>query len=232
MTKRYFVADLPESGGPVQLHPDEAGHAAKVMRASVGDEIELFDGCGHQASAVIQAINKRSCLCVAAPYENVDRESAVRLHLGVALPKPDRAKELVERLTELGVAHVTPIICQRTQRPPSAGLIKKLNRIVVEACKQSRRNVLMTIESPVQLPFFANASREGVCVYAHPGGTSISQFFNGDDYDAVTAIVGPEGGFSDFEVEDLATSGFQAIDLGKRILRIETAAAVIAAQFG
>ncbi|MEO1526651.1 MAG: RsmE family RNA methyltransferase [Planctomycetota bacterium] len=228
MTRRYFSPALPAEGGLVSLSGDEAAHAARVMRARVGDLVTLFDGEGHEASAEIASIEKRECVCRADPKEVVDRESPLRLHLAIALPKPDRAKEMVERLTELGVDRLTPLRCERSQRPPSPGLLEKLPRIVVEACKQSGRNRLMRIAAVCSFPDFIQQPCDSPRWIAHPGG----EILRAPDppTDRATVVIGPEGGLTDQEVHTAREAGFQPIDLGRRILRIETAAAYVAAR--
>ncbi|MCO8121973.1 16S rRNA (uracil(1498)-N(3))-methyltransferase [Stieleria sp. TO1_6] len=229
MTRRYYVPELPAAGGPVDLSDEEARHAARVMRAESGDEITLFDGRGNESLAVIQAIDKRHCCVSAAAPQLVDREPSREIHLGIALPKPERAKELIERLSELGVKRVTPLVCQRTQRRPTNSLLEKLRRIVIESCKQSERNVLMEISTPVPLEKLCERPFSGVRWLAHPGGGSpVEAASTLGETETVTALIGPEGGFAEEETDLAIGSGYQAIGLGKRIYRIETAATAIA----
>ena len=230
MTRRYYHPNLPPNGGSVSLRESESQHAIRVMRVKVGDEIELFDGIGSQAAATISEVTRRDCHCSVQPVEQVDREPANRLHLAIALPKPDRAKELIERLTELGVASVTPIVAERTQRPPSPSLMEKLRRGVIEACKQSQRNVLMEIADPTDLTsYLATTSAVTIKGIAHPDGELISDISIPADSSFV-ALIGPEGGWSDDEVAEAIQAGYKKIGLGKRIYRIETAAVVVAAR--
>ena len=128
----------------------EAHHAATVMRTRVGDRIVLFDGRGHQARAVVTAVSKRVVRCECEGAQYVPRDNAIGMWLGVALPKGDRAKELVERLTELGVDRLTPLGCERSPWDVSEGTFAKLTRMVIEACKQSGRNRLMRIDPPAR----------------------------------------------------------------------------------
>tara|TARA_R110002049_G_scaffold2750_2_gene21433 strand:- start:209681 stop:210382 length:702 start_codon:yes stop_codon:yes gene_type:complete len=229
MTRRYFHPELPLGGGLIQLDNGEAQHAARVMRVSIGDTIILFDGIGNEAEAKVSSVNRRQVCCQCGPATELDRESSISLSLGIALPKPDRAKEMVERLTELGVASVTPIIGDRTQRPPSTSLIEKLRRSVIESCKQCGRNRLMVVHDPGSLAEFLSgglfSSNRWI---AHPSGAApVSP--RKDLNESVVALIGPEGGWSEEEVAQAISHGFQSVSLGKRILRIETAAAVIAA---
>ena len=230
MTRRYFVSDLPHSGGVIRLPDSEAQHALRVMRVQVGQTVTLFDGCGRESKATIESVSKRECICAALPARTVDREPSTWVELGIALPKPDRAKELVERLTELGVKRVTPIVADRTQRKPSDSMIEKLNRIVIEACKQSGRNELMVISEPIEFQSFCSSSTELARWIAHPDGPLLSEL-SIDQTTKHTIAIGPEGGWAEEELEFAFQSGFQPIGLGKRIYRVETAAVVTASQF-
>ncbi len=230
MTRRYYAPDLPPSGGVVPLDAGEAQHAARVMRLQAGDAVTLFDGRGYEAQAVVESIDKRNCIVAAQPAVTVDREASRPLHLAIALPKPDRAKELLERLTELGVRRVTPLVCERTQRPPSDSLLEKLRRIVVESCKQCGRNRLLEIAAPLEFGELLDRDEGGRRLIADPDGTAFGEIAL-DGHGVVCALIGPEGGFTDEEVARATRAGFQKVGLGKRIYRIETAATVIAAAF-
>lgn len=240
MTRRYYAPELPLEGGFVPLPGAEAQHASRVMRAAVGDSLVLFDGLGHEAAAVVASIDKRNCTVSAESAAAVDRELSWGLHMGIAMPKPDRAKEMVERLTELGVTRLTPVVCERTQRPPSASLIGKLQRAVIEASKQCGRNVLMRIDAPIALDAFVDTDMAGRRMIAHPGGAELScESATRADKSSTDAasqdtlvLIGPEGGFTDEEVDSAKSSGFHAVGLGKRIYRIETAACAIAVRLG
>ena len=236
MTRRYFHDDLPEAGGVVSLSAEEAGHAIRVMRIKQGDVICLFDGHGSEAQATIESLGRNDCVCRCEPTVPITRMPTVPMHLAVAFPKPDRAKEMIERLTELGVTKVIPIVADRTQRGPSDALIRKLERVVVEACKQSGRNELMQIDSPVSShDFFTSPQfttfQGGPRWIAHPSDETLSlgsfqQPLRTED--TLICAVGPEGGWTDEEVSLAMTSGFATISLGQRIYRIETAAVAVA----
>lgn len=261
MTRRYYVPDLQTQAPVVQLPDEEASHASRVMRVQTGDRIELFDGCGHQADAEVVSVSKRECVVRCDPIEDVDREPSIAVDLAIGLPKPDRAKEMIERLTELGVARVFPIVFERTQRPPKENFLDKLRRIVIESCKQSGRNVLMTIESPIDFVSFTETlaassatsdeedpqsrqwSWQRVLV-AMPDSpplsatdvelTGVGQTNTGqsglNDRPRTLALIGPEGGLSEAEHQRCVDVGAESIGLGRRILRIETAAAIVAAR--
>lgn len=226
MTRRYFVPDLPPLGGRVSLPEAEAQHATRVMRVQVGDDLILFDGQGNEAAASLVQVGRNDCQCQALAAQAIGREPLREIHLAVALPKPDRARELTERLTEIGVKSLTPLIAQRTQRPPTDSMLAKLRRGVVEACKQSGRNQLMDIRAPSQSSAFFESCDEGTRWIAHPTREDVPRDMDGRGQ--VVAAIGPEGGWTPEEILQATTNGFQPIDLGPRIYRIETAATVIA----
>jgi len=228
MTRRYFVPDLPPSGGWVGLPNAEAQHATRVMRLQIGDPVILFDGKGSESQAIVTAVSRNECHCDARPSALVDREPARAVHFGIALPKPDRARELIERLTELGVKSVTPLVAQRTQRPASNSLLEKLERGVVEACKQSGRNELLQIKPTQQASKFFTTHAEIRRLIAHPSSEAKS-LMAGNQSSEVIAAIGPEGGWTDEEFQTATDHGFEPVALGQRIYRVETAATVVAA---
>lgn len=250
MTRRYFVPDLDSQFPLVRLPDEEAQHALRVMRVRVGDRLELFDGSGQQCEAVVIAASRKDCECRCESLKHVDREPDLVLDIAIALPKPDRAKELVESLTQLGVHRVLPVIFERTQRGPSPSLIEKLRRVVVEASKQSRRNQLMLIDEPQSLSAFLSTATDLSTAFrcvAMPGGQSMRDWQDsnpwkpselvspGDNAASLPRpvgqfIVGPEGGLSPDELQACQEAGYVAIGMGERILRIETAAIAISAR--
>ncbi|MEM9586257.1 MAG: RsmE family RNA methyltransferase [Planctomycetota bacterium] len=227
MTRRYFVPELPTNGGQISLPDPEAAHAIRVMRVRVDQEISLFDGRGNESQATIVAVDRRHCHCVAAAAIQVDRELPHSLVMGIALPKPDRCKELIERLTEIGVSEVWPLVAQRSQRPPSDTLLEKLRRTVIEACKQSGRNRLLTLHPSLTAVEFFTApwAVPTARLIAHPGPPSRRDF---NLSQSVVAAIGPEGGWTEEELQIAHDNGYTCLHLGKRIYRIETAATVIA----
>ncbi|MEM8913621.1 MAG: RsmE family RNA methyltransferase [Planctomycetota bacterium] len=231
MTRRYFARDLISQRAPITLDRDESAHAIRVMRLEIGDAIDLFDGLGNEATGKVIDLSRDRCVCQMEPPVAVDREPTRSLTLAISLPKPDRAKEMVARLTELGVIRVVPIVTERTQRAPSTALLSKLERGVTEACKQSGRNRLMSIDEPRPLErLLADCSDTPSASrwVAAPG----RQLFGSDRVQAqrVWTIVGPEGGLNEREMTACEDAGWEPISLGRRILRIETAAVAVAAR--
>ena len=170
MTQRYYAPELPKTEATIRLSEPESQHALRVMRLAVGDSLTVFDGLGHESPATVASISRNACECLVEGAIAVDRSPVRELQFAVALPKHDRARELIERLTELGVKLVVPLIAQRSQRGPSASSIVKLERAVIEACKQCGRNDLMTISPPLTTrEFFGHSIEADDGLIAHGG---------------------------------------------------------------
>jgi 16S rRNA (uracil1498-N3)-methyltransferase len=153
-----------------------------------------------------------------------------RLTLAVALPKGDRQKWLVEKLTELGTARLVPLVTARGVAEATESARGRLARGVIEACKQCGRNTLMEIGAAATLETLsALLPSDAIRLLAHPGGRAFDEFVRPDAHDIVAAV-GPEGGFTDEEIASAERGGFQRVSLGPHILRIETAAIAIAAR--
>jgi len=228
MSHRYYLPTPPVEGSAT-LDSTEAHHLLHVMRASVGDELTLFDGTGGEYQAQVTELGRKDAKLAVGPRSEVSRELATKLVLGVALPKGDRQKWLVEKLTELGVAELQPLETQRSVADLRGKSLEKLRRSVVEASKQCGRNQLMAIHPPVPFAEFLSIDT-GTKLIAHPGGEPVSQV--NSTAACVNIIVGPEGGLTDDEVATATDQGWQCVGLGRSILRIETAAVALAAVLG
>ena len=228
MSERFFVSP-PIVGDRAVLTGDEARHASAVMRAAVGDEVVVFDGSGAEFSARVTAIRKGAVELSIVERREVSRELPFSLTLAVALPKGERQKWLVEKATELGVTRIVPLVTERGVAQPVESALDRLRRGVIEASKQCGRNRLMEIAAPATaLDFFAAAAKTAVRMIAEPSGQLLSAVDVSGSGD-IFAAVGPEGGFTEAELAAAASSGWQAVSLGSRILRVETATVALAA---
>ncbi len=233
MTIRYFVPDLPRGGGHVELPETESHHASSVMRIKPGAAVTLFDGQGYESEAVIESVSRRRVACQAETAQLQPRANPHEVYLAVAMPKGDRAKELIERLTELGVDRLVPVHCQRSPWAVSAGALEKWQRVIVEACKQCHRNTLLHVDPPCSAAdFFTRPlDPQQVAWFAHPGGDPVQLMQPPADSlprPRIQIAIGPEGGFTDEELAAAELTGWKKVGLGERIYRIETAAVILA----
>jgi 16S rRNA (uracil1498-N3)-methyltransferase len=224
MSERFYI-NSPLAPGPVLLQGAEAHHLAVVSRLRPGDRVCLFNGDGHEYPAEVLAAGKRQVSLEVHGVETPPRERGYRVEVAAPLPRGDRGQFLVEKLTELGVTHFVPLRTQRSVVHPSDAKREKLERHVIEASKQCGRNVLMKVEPLADwADYCGRAGLPELRMLAHPGGTELDSLGKHDRAFAV----GPEGGFTDEEVQLGQTKGWKVVGLGSRILRIETAALVLA----
>jgi 16S rRNA (uracil1498-N3)-methyltransferase len=230
MSERFYI-NLPLTLGPVEMTGPEARHLATVCRLGAGDEIQLFNGDGHEYQARIVETSKKSVHMEVFSAAAPTRELPFQLEIAAPIPKGDRAQFLVEKLTELGVTAFVPLLCERGVVQPGPGKMDKLERYVIEASKQCGRNILMRVKEPVSWERYCRRGEAGeLRVVAHPSGADAWKDYRPVAPRATRCAVGPEGGFTDEEISLAAANGWQAVSLGPRILRIETAAVVMAAR--
>ena len=234
--RRFFVESLAEPGKRLTLRDDEAHHMLNVIRVRTGEEVLLFDGSGREAHARLAEAKRREARLDILSVEEVDREPPRTLTLACALPRATRMDWLVEKCCELGVARLIPMVTQRSVVKPSRredNQVRRWQRTVIEAAKQSGRTRLMEVTSI--LPFgsvFEQARHAAARIIASPGpgaeplATLAARL---EESATVFALIGPEGGFTAEEVELAMKAGCEPVSLGPRILRVETAAIALAA---
>ena len=226
MADRYYIAEKV-TNERVALSGAEAHHLLHVMRASVGDAVTLFDGSGWEFAAEVVKLARTEVLLNIVAREQIDRELPFSLTVGVALPKGDRQKWLVEKLTELGVARLVPLATEHSVAQPTDKALERLHRTVIEACKQCGRNRLMQIASATAWSaFVAERPAAETCLLAHPAVTP-ERTWNPVAEGNISIAIGPEGGFTDDEFAQATNHSWQTINLGQRILRVETAAVAL-----
>lgn len=210
------------------LQDDEHRHLTRVVRKKTGDRIVLVDGDDHAFEAVIRSIAKDHTACEILSTIDRMNEPAIDLTLGVSLLRnPARFDFLVEKATELGVRAMIPLSCERTI--PRSEKHHRLEKIALSAMKQCGRcylpriKPLMTFQEAVEdseqfslrfLPHEQLHSSPSIAaaMAARPG------------IGRVLILVGPEGGFTEEEVQQAMERGFLPVSLGPRRLRTETAA--------
>jgi 16S rRNA (uracil1498-N3)-methyltransferase len=226
MSERFFSSQRI-TGDHAMLDGPEAHHLLHVMRARVGDKVTLFDDSGAEFAAAVESLGRSEATVRVLERCEIDRELPFPLTVGVALPKSDRQKWLVEKLTELGITELVPLTTERGVAQPTASALDRLRRSVVEAAKQCGRNRLMHVVEPLAWNEWIDRASPRRLL-AHPGGARLSQV-DVNTTVATQIAVGPEGGLTDAEVATAIDAGWQTVDLGSRILRVETAAIALAA---
>jgi 16S rRNA (uracil1498-N3)-methyltransferase len=240
MSERFFV-ETPITGDRVTLTGTEAHHLIHVMRARLGTPVVLFDGSGGEFSAVVEGLSRRQVDLQILARVEVDRELTREIVLGVAIPKGIRQKYLVEKVVELGVKCLVPLRTERAVAQPGSATLKRMRHGVIEASKQCGRNRLMEVAPPQDWADFIEATHQENCrLLAHPPENSPLRAprsgrgegtieIGANTPSRIILAVGPEGGLTDAEVALAVAAGWRTVSLGRRILRVETAALLLTA---
>jgi 16S rRNA (uracil1498-N3)-methyltransferase len=208
--------------GRIELNREQQRHA-KVLRLQKGELIGVFDGLGNEYQAVYSGkVSDPIHLDKKVP---VSMEGEADITLAIAPAKGNRMDVLVEKATELGVKKIIPIICERGIVKPKEGKIDRWRKIATEACCQSGRSIVPEIVMP--MPY--NEALEKVMGRAYIcdiTGTGMDKNTKSE----TTVFIGPEGGFTEQELEMAEKKGIKKIKLANSILRIETAGIAAIAQ--
>lgn len=222
----FFTPDLNPSLENFILSEEESKHAIRVLRMDTGDRLHLIDGRGGLYEAqIIDPHPKRTVLTILTVEEEFQR-SKYHLHIAVGPTKNiDRIEWFLEKATEVGIQEITPVICEHSERKEVK--LDRLNKVVVAAMKQSLKAYLPKLNPAVSLKqFLRDIPTEGVqkaiahCVDAEK--KYLNQVLEPSQHYII--LIGPEGDFSEEEIDLALQMGFHPISLGEARLRTETAA--------
>ncbi len=230
--------ELPLAAGiEIDLPEDAANHLARVLRLGVGDSCVLFNGDGHDYPARLVEVGKRVVRAAVAAGDMLDNESPLRLVLLQGVARGEKMDLILQKATELGVASVQPLYSQRSEvRLDGARADKRLAHwrgVVVSACEQCGRARVPDVAMPLALvKALAAMPGGGLRLILDPDATASLPQLTLDQSQPVCLAVGPEGGWSPQDLEQLYAAGFSGVRLGPRVLRTETAglAAIAALQ--
>lgn len=233
-TRLYTEGPL-QAGAELELGNDQARYIGRVLRLRPDDEMVLFDGRGGEHRAVIRSISKSTVRVAVGPHVDADVESPLAIHLLQGISRGERMDFVMQKATELGVRRITPLItAYSVVKLDDKRVAKRLQHwrgVAVSACEQSGRNALPVIDPPMAFREWLGEyhGAEDTRLVLKPGAKRTLKSVTVATR-VLTALIGPEGGLSDAEYELAEATGFQAVGLGPRVLRTETAAlAVISA---
>jgi 16S rRNA (uracil1498-N3)-methyltransferase len=225
MTRRRWIAD-EVSGNRAILTGNHAEHLARVLRARVGQEFDIATGLAVRKSRITSIAESRVEFELG---EEVPAAPATKVTLALAVFKFDRMEWAIEKCTELGVAHIVPVIAQRTDVHLAAATIKRTERwrrIARQAAEQSRRAAPPEIAAPVELPEALGLPGDVRIVLAESEEKALLRdVLESLPQEAeIVLAVGPEGGWTIDELQSFQQAGWTSASLGRTVLRAETAA--------
>jgi 16S rRNA (uracil1498-N3)-methyltransferase len=233
---RFFVPHECIQGHSAIIKGQEALHIYKVLRLKQGEQIWIFDGTGIDYRCEIQNIQRENVVVRILDRFNSCAEPPINMTLFQSLPKSDKMDLIIQKSTELGVTGIVPIITERTvvniQEERIQSRLKRWRRIALEACKQCNRSVIPHIHDI--LPFkeslkliksfqlslipWEEENERGLKEVLKPLENGIKD---------ICFLIGPEGGFTQEEINAARRRGGISVSLGPRILRTETAGMVL-----
>lgn len=237
-TPRLFVDQPLQIDQIIELDREASKYISRVLRRSEGDPLALFNGDGNDYAATLIAPGKTTHVQINSKSAN-STESPVNITLVQSLAKGTKLDLVIQKATELGVSRITPVSSDRSVLQIDATRLQKRMQhwrgVAISACTQCNRSVLPEIDEPGSLSDWLSSKKHDNTFILQPdSGQSIGSITISGR--SCTIIVGPEGGFSDEEIQHALTHGVIPIACGPRILRTETAGfttiAILQARFG
>ena len=232
---KFFTPKELINGDVAKIIGDDVKHIYKVLRISEGEKVTLNNCEGVEYLGKVTSVSKQEVLIEILEKLESNNESDVKIYLFQGLPKSQKMDLIVQKGTELGITEFIPTITHRVDVKLKGEFKKldRLNRIALEAAKQSKRSIIPKVLEPIEFDEvlekmnsldllivpYENANNFGI-------KTLINELRKGNTIDNIKNIgifVGPEGGIEEYEIERLKDKGAHIVTLGKRILRTETA---------
>lgn len=234
-TPRFYCSSPLEPHQTIELPPELAHHAIRVLRLKAGTAIVLFDGLGGQYPATLLIQGKKGLASTGA-HEATEVELVGDITLIQGIPSGDKMDWIIEKAVELGATRIIPIAAQRSVLQLSGERLSKRQRhwerIALSASEQCGRNRIMAVEPVMTLSqlFTQWDLTQQKVIFCHPEAQqNLAQSLEPEDA-KIALLVGPEGGWSVDEQALVQRQGFNPVKFGERVLRTETAGlALIAA---
>ncbi len=229
---RFFTNEIQSNTAVVR--GDDVRHIVKVLRLHAGDCVQLCDGNGNECDAVIRSVAPDAVTFDTESWRTARTEPNAKITLFQCLPKAGKMETIIQKCVELGVSAFVPVQSERcvaVLKPPYEGRIERWQRVSEEAAKQSRRGVIPKVHFPVALDKLDFSNFDTVlAAYENEQTVSLKSALRARCGLRIAVVIGPEGGFSEQEIETLLKKGARSVSLGTRILRTETAGMATAAQ--
>jgi 16S rRNA (uracil1498-N3)-methyltransferase len=226
---RFYQDSILQVGEELELSVTNHRHAIQVLRLKSGDALTLFNGKGGEYAAKIVVAEKRKSTFLIESFDNVNRESNLKITLAIANIKTDKMDFAIQKAVELGVNTIQPLYTKRSViRIKANRLEKKMNHwqgIIIAACEQSGCTKVPYLKEPESLDEYIKENNNEFCIAMLPTSSeTIKDLKIHSPVEPITLLIGPEGGFSTDEEDMMQVNSVRGISFGKRILRAETAA--------
>ena len=222
-THRFFIErEIPESGEVKVADKDLIHQWQKVFRLKTGNRVILFDGSGFDYISEFVSLDKNNSVLKILEKELNQNIPKKEIHLFQSIIKKDKFEWVLEKGTELGISYFHPIVSERSEKKNIN--FERAGKIIKEASEQSGRGDLLHIKELANIEDVFN--NDFISIAFHPTGDK----FNKNDFEKEKILgifIGPEGGWSDKELELFKKKGVKILSIGQQILKAETAAIAI-----
>jgi len=208
------------------LSEEESRHIVKVLRLTRGEQLEMVDGKGNYYTGIISVPDPKACQVSINSVASDYLKRHYYLHIAIAPPKStERFEWFLEKVTEIGVDEISPIICARSERNRIRH--DRSQKILIAAMKQSGRALLPRLNREIPLSDFLDRSTADIKLVAHCN-TAPNQFIDSKPLEdqRLIIMIGPEGDFTTKEIENALQNDYREINLGEAIYRTETAGVI------
>jgi 16S rRNA (uracil1498-N3)-methyltransferase len=235
--QRYFLRPDQFQGQIVTIEGDDAHHLQRVMRAELGDEVICSNGADREALVRLTSLDKGTVTGQAVQELMMAAEPAAQVWIAQSLPKGDKMEIVIQKGTEIGAARFLPFLSERTvvqyDAKKEAKRTERWQKIAKEAAEQAHRNRVPDIDAVLTWKQLLKQAEQvdaaWICYEKEDGKqlrTAIQDALADEKKTTFLFAVGPEGGFTEQEIQQAEAAGFISVSLGKRILRTETAGMV------
>lgn len=223
----FYVPKTQFNGDLTTISNSEHHHLRNVLRLQVGDTIRIIDGEGSVCIAEIRNINAESTKARILNHEYFTKTTpSITLFQGI--PKNDKMELILQKTTELGVSSIVPILTERSLQKPSENRCERWHRIILSATKQCGRVWQPEISNPIIFEKCLNALHAytlRLILWEKEKQQHIKSVLKENPkIDSIALVVGPEGGFTEKEIDAAIDKGCPPVTIGTNILRTETAA--------
>lgn len=230
---RFFEQENALKSDSLYLNSENTHHILNVLRMREDELFEVVIDKKVYLGNFTKKEGESLVVNVKDIYEDTN-ESKIKIHLYQGLPKSDKLELIIQKCIELGVSEITPFTSSRTivkwDVKKESKKIKRYEDIAEAAAKQSKRGYIPKINGVIDFGMLIEQIKDNVSILAYENrGNSLRNVLRDEASKNINIIIGPEGGFSEQEVESLAENGAKVVHLGNRILRTETAAIALVA---
>jgi 16S rRNA (uracil1498-N3)-methyltransferase len=235
---RFFIKQTDITSNTINISGEDVNHIKNVLRLKCGNNIILNDCSGTDYIVEIDRFGE-NCIYthIIDSYKN-ETEPGINITLYQGLPKSDKMDLIIQKSIELGIKKIVPVITERTivkieDKKSLENKVKRWQRIALEAAKQCNRGFIPLVEFPITYKKALEISKEtdlSLIPYEKESSNSLRKYMEQAKKGRirnVSVIIGPEGGFTENEVEAAIDAGINSVTLGPRILRTETAGIAI-----